>query len=166
MAVVLHNERTSGNQETTVLTSMFKNYRLLKCNFPKCGGDAMPVIKTTKKAEDSGLHTGAVITERELDEYLTIAEAVAGKTGQRHRVEAFKILQADVRNFHLSMDLSFKGDDCLLITTRKTPRTWRDLHSLVEYVRNLGFPEAPVSIQLLPRESNEKPSDEKGNRST
>lgn len=127
----------------------------------------MPVTKTTKKTEDSATHTGPVITERELDEYLTISDAVAQKSGQRHRVEAFKILQADVRNFHLSMDLSFKGDDCLLITTRKTPRTWRDLHSLVEYVRSLGFPEAPVSIQLLPRESNEKPSDEKGkNRST
>lgn len=162
---MLHNKGTSGKQETTVLTSMFNYRQLLECNFLRSrGGEAMPVTKTTNKTEDSGIHTGPVITERELAEYLTISDAVAEKTGQRHRVEAFKIIQADVRIFHLSLDLSFKGDNCLVITTRKTPRIWRDLHSMIEHVRSLGFPEAPVTIQLLPRESNEKPSDEKGKK--
>ncbi len=143
------------------------NYRpLLQCNFFRRGGEAMPVTKSTTKTEDSNVHASPVITERELAEYLAISAAAAEKTGRRNAIESFSIVESGARNFHLSMNLTFKANDCLLITTRKTPRTWRDLHNLIEYVRSLGFPEAPVSIQLLQRESNEKPSDEKGKRST
>lgn len=142
------------------------NYRsLLQFDFSRCGGETMPVTRTIKKTDDSGIHAGPVITERELAEYLTISDVVAEKTGHTHKIEAFRIYESGVGIYHLSMNLAFKGNDCLLITTRKTPRTWRDLRNLIEYVRSFGFLEAPVLIQLY-RESNEKPSDEKGKRST
>jgi len=116
----------------------------------------MPVIKTIKKTEITDIHDGPVITDRELSGYLSIAAAAAEKTGEHRAIESFSIHEFEIGKFQLSMNLPFKGNNCLLITTRKTPRTWRDLHSLIEYVRSLGFSEAPVSIKLQ-RKANENP---------
>ena len=125
----------------------------------------MPVSKPSKKTETSAIHTGPVITDRDLAEYLSISAVATGKTGQRSGIDSFSIREISVGKYQLFMDLTFKGNNCLLITTRKTPRMWRDLHSLIEYIRSLGFSEAPVSIQLL-RKSNENPTDAKGKNSS
>ena len=163
---MLYTDSTSGKQETDFVINMLNYRSLLQCNFLRCDGKAMPVTKTLKPTEDSEIHTGPVITDRELAEYLTISAIATEKTGQPSGIESFKILESGAGKFQLSLNLTFKGNDCLLITTRKTPRTWRDAHSLFDYIRSLDFPEAPISIVLL-RKTNEKPSDEKGkNRST
>jgi hypothetical protein len=116
----------------------------------------MPVAKKTKKPDETDIQPGPVITERDLAEYLNISAVATQKTGTPSGIDSFRIYESERRKFQLYVDLTFKGADCLLITTRKTPRTWRDLHNLVDYIRSLGFPEAPISI-VLSRESNEKP---------
>ena len=140
--------------------SMDTNYALLQCNFSHSSADAMPI--STKTVNDESIHSSPVITDRDLSEYVSISDAAKKQTG----IDAFRILEAGIGKFHLAMDLTFKGNGYLLITARKTPRTWRNLHNLLDYIRSLDSPEASISILLL-RESNEKPSDEKGkNRST
>lgn len=134
---------------------------LLQFNFLHGGGKAMPATTTSKKIEILETHAGPVITDRELGEYLSISAVATEKTGHRSGIESFSIHELSIGKFQLSMDLTFKGTNCLLITTRKTPRIWRDLHSLLEYVRSLGFSEAPVTIQLQ-RKSNETPVDAEG----
>lgn len=141
--------------------SMNTNYALLQCNFSDSGGDAMPNSKKVVKETES-THGGPVITDRDLSQYVNISAAAKQQTG----IDAFRIQEVGIGKFHLSMDLTFQGNGYLLITARKTPRTWRDLHNLLDYIRSLDSPEAPISIVLL-RESHEKPSDEQGkNRST
>lgn len=120
-------------------------------------------ISTNVVNETESPHSGPVITDRDLSEYLVIA--AAAKKGQQTGIDAFRILEAGVGKYHLSLDLTFKGNGYLLITARKTPRTWRNLQNLVDYIRSLDSPEAPISI-LLQRESNEKPSEQGKNRST
>lgn len=131
-------------------SSMNTSYTLLKCNFPDSGGDAMR--NSTKTVNDESLHGSPVITDRDLSEYVSISDAAKKHTG----IDAFRIQEAGVGKFNLALDLTFKGEGYLLITARKTPRTWRNLHNLLDYIRSLDSPEAPISIVLL-RESNEKP---------
>jgi hypothetical protein len=164
LIVMMDNRVTSGNQETAFGTSMLTHYSLLQCNNSSCIGVVMPVAKKTKKPDQTDIHLGPVITERDLAEYLNISAVATQKTGTPSGIDSFRIYESERMKFQLYVDLTFKGADCLLITTRKTARQWRDLHNLVDYIRSLGFPEAPVSIQLLPRESNEKPSEEKGKK--
>lgn len=90
------------------------------------------------------------ITERDLAEYLAIATEAATKSGKpRAGIDAFSIEEADPDVFHLRMDLTYKGKATDLIGARGKPRIWRDLHRLVNFIRSLDFPEAPISMKLL-----------------
>lgn len=98
--------------------------------------------------EPEAIDTGPVITDRDLKNYLSISTAAGGQ-GQQTGIVAFRIVETGARQFQLSMDLTFKGNGYLMITARKTPRTWRDLQTLIDYIRSLALPDAPVSILLL-----------------
>lgn len=93
------------------------------------------------------------ITEKELLDYLAISseatEATRKHAGKKRGIDSFRIDETKDGRFILVMALTFKKGDYILTSARKTPRFWPNLNTLVAFIKELDFPDAPISLQLL-----------------
>ncbi|MEX3614110.1 MAG: hypothetical protein VB141_10265 [Burkholderia gladioli] len=94
-----------------------------------------------------------IITEKELLDYLAIsseaAESSRKSAGKKRGIDSFRIEETEDGRFILVMTLTFKKGDFILTSARKTPRLWPNLNTLVAFLKELDFPDAPISLQLL-----------------
>ena len=94
-----------------------------------------------------------MITEKELLDYLAIsskaAESSRKHAGKKRGIDSFRIEETEDGRFILVMTLTFKKGDYLLTSARKTPRRWPNLNTLVAFLKELDFPDAPISLHLL-----------------
>ena len=94
-----------------------------------------------------------IITEKELLDYLAISIEIAGSSrkhaGKKRGIDRFRIEETEDGRFILAMTLTFKKGDFILTSARKTPRIWPNLNTLVAFLKELDFSDAPISLQLL-----------------
>ncbi len=94
-----------------------------------------------------------IITEKELLDYLEISSE-ATESSRKHAdkkkgIDNFRVEETEDGRFILVMTLTFKKGNYVLTSARKTPRYWPNLNTLVTFLKELNFPDAPISLHLL-----------------
>ena len=81
--------------------------------------------------------TSRVITEQELVDY-----AANGVISQ------FKIQETEAGKFCLVVKVSWKEQDCTLMSARKTPRVWANVNTLANFIKGLSLKGIPITLEL------------------